>query len=166
MIRTTGLKSKFKPFEAVSMADNIYFVRWDCVEIERTDLAVWAEEIFYHKPAENELRNMFFRYYNAITDNKILTGFVWKDMPVWLSEETQRNYKAAYDIAVQKNGATLPVEFKFGSDSQPIYHVFHNIEELEEFYLLAIQHVQKCLAEGWRLKDSIDYSLYGIAQNA
>ena len=40
-------------------------------------------------------------------------------MPVWLSSENQFNYKAAYDLAVQTGGATLPVTFKFGTDEVP-----------------------------------------------
>ena len=55
MIRTNGLKTKYKPLEAVSEADNIYIVRWDYAEIREldpeteeyvdTDIAAWAEEI-------------------------------------------------------------------------------------------------------------------------
>ena len=172
MIRTNGLKTKYNPLEVVSEVDNIYIVRWDYTEVKEydpqtessidTDMAVWAEEILYHKPTEAELRKLFTKYYNDITDNKILSGFVWNEMPVWLSEENQRNYKAAYDIAVQKNGATLPVEFKFGTEDTPMYQIFHTVEELEKFYLPAVSYVQQCLAEGWRKKDAIDYSLYKV----
>lgn len=172
MIRTNGLKTNYKPLEVVSEVDNIYIIRWDYAEVKETDpetkllvdsdLAVWTEEILYHKPIEAELRKLFTKYYNDITDNKILSGFVWNEMPVWLSEENQRNYKAAYDIAVQKNGATLPVEFKFGTEDTPMYQIFHTVEELEKFYLPAVSYVQQCLAEGWRMKDAIDYSLYKV----
>lgn len=170
MIRTNGLKMNYRPLEVVSEVDNIYIIRWDYAEVKETDpktklsvdsdLAVWAEEILYHKPTEAELRKLFTKYYNDITDNKILSGFVWNEMPVWLSEENQRNYKAAYDIAVQKNGATLPVEFKFGTEDTPMYQIFHTVEELEKFYLPAVSYVQQCLAEGWRMKDAIDFSQY------
>lgn len=170
MIRTNGLRTKYKPIEVVSEVDNIYIIRWDYAEVKEidqktkelidTDLAIWAEEILYHKPTEAELRKLFTKYYNDITDNKILSGFVWNDMQIWLSDENQRNYKAVYDLAVQKNGANLPAEFKFGTDTQPVYQVFHTVEELEAFYLPAIAYVQQCLSEGWRMKDAIDYSLY------
>lgn len=174
MIRTNGLRVNYKPLEVVSETDHIYIVRWDYAEIKdvdsstgqaiETDLAVWAEEYFYHKPSEDELRKLFTKYYNDITDNKILSGFIWNDMPVWLSEENQRNYKAMYDFAVQKSGMNLPVEFKFGTEELPMYQVFHTVEELEKFYIPAMQHVQQCLTEGWRLKDAINYSLYEIKE--
>lgn len=172
MVRTNGLKTKYKPLEVVSKADDIYIIRWHYVELDNinyqtrqvteTDLAVWTEEYFYHKPAIDELRKLFIKYYNDITENKILSGFVWNDIPVWLSEENQRNYKAAYDIAVQTDGANLPIEFKFGTEDQPVYQIFHSVKELQEFYMPAIQHIQQCLTDGWRLKDVIDYSLYEV----
>jgi hypothetical protein len=40
-------------------------------------------------------------------------------MPVWLSTENQFNYKAAFDLATQTGGKSLPVTFKFGSTNNP-----------------------------------------------
>lgn len=172
MIRTTGIKSEYKPIDVVSESDNIYLVRWDYAaeyfenpetgEHIDSNLATWAEELFYFKPTETELRRLFSKYYNDITDNKILSGFVWNGMSVWLSTENQMNYKAAYDIAVQTNGANLPIEFKFGPDNAPVYHVFNTVEELQSFYLPAVKYVQQCLTEGWRQKDAINYSQYEV----
>lgn len=174
MIRTNGLKEKYKPLEVVSKVDNIYIVRWDYVEIKEfdtetesyteTNMAVWAEEILYHKPTEDEMRHMVNNYYNSITSDKILRGFYWNDMLVWLSEENQRNYKAAYDLAIQTGGANLPVEFKFGTDDLPVYQVFHTIEELQKFYMPMQEHIRQCLEDGWRMKDLVDYSLYEVKE--
>lgn len=172
MIRTNGLKTKYKPLEVVSEVDNIYIVRWDYAEIREfdpeteeyvdTDMAVWAEEILYHKPTENEMRRMVNDYYNNITGNKILQGFYWNDMLVWLSEENQRNYKSTYDLAIQTGGTNLPVEFKFGTEDLPVYQVFHTIEELQKFYIPMQEYIQQCITDGWRMKDSVDYSLYEV----
>lgn len=169
MIRTNGLRTTYKPIEAISEVD-IYIIRWDYAEVKETDpetkkpidtnMAVWAEEIIYHKPTEEELRRMINDYYNRITDDKILRGFYFNDMPVWLSEENQRNYKAAYDIAVQTSASNLPVEFKFGTEELPMYQVFHTTEELQKFYLPAVEHIQQCYTEGWRMKDGIDWTPY------
>ena len=40
--------------------------------------------------------------------------------------------RQAYDLAVQTGGETLPVTFKFGSDEQPEYHTFTQLEELKD----------------------------------
>ena len=98
---------------------------------------------------------------NNETDRKILEGFVWKGMPVWLSTENQFNYKAAYDLAVQTNGATLPVRFKFGTDEAPVYYTFESLEDFSNFYTLAMVHINTVLNEGWAEKDLADSMTFG-----
>ena len=81
-------------------------------------------------------------------------------MSIWLSSENQFNYKAAYDLAVMSQGKSLPVVFKFGSTDNPMYYQFETLEDISDFYLSAMAHVNKCLDEGWKKKDSIDWSVY------
>lgn len=105
---------------------------------------------------------------NARTDEKIVSGMVWTPqaggdpIPVWLSQENQFNFKSAYDLAVQKQGATLPVTFKMGEhqDGTPIYHTFETMADAEDFYLQAVGYINQCLAEGWQEKDGIDWAPY------
>ena len=84
----------------------------------------------------------------------------WKNMKVWLSSENQFNYKAAYDLAIQTNGANLPVVFKFGETNNPVYYKFDDVNELSDFYLSSMKYIQETLAEGWVLKDSIKWEDY------
>ena len=99
---------------------------------------------------------------NSQTDAAILSGFAYNGAHVWLSVENQYNYKAAYDLAVQTGGETLPVTFKFGSDEQPEYHTFTQLEELKDFYTKAVGFIQTVLAEGWEKKDKFNLELYRI----
>lgn len=93
---------------------------------------------------------------DAETDEKILTGHVWNDTPIWLSSENQFNYKAAYDIAYQTNGANLPITFKLGEkDGESIFYTFESIEELQGFYISCVNHINACLNEGWTKKSSL-----------
>ena len=85
---------------------------------------------------------------------------MWNEMSVWLSTENQFNYKAAYDLAVQTAGATLPVKFKFGTDDVPCYHTFQTVEELSDFYIQSIQYVQNLLDECWNKKDAFSLDSY------
>ena len=105
---------------------------------------------------------------NARTDEKIVGGLVWlpeaggDPIPVWLSTENQFNFKSAYDLAVQKQGATLPVTFKMGEkeDGTPVYHTFETMEDADDFYLHAVAHINACLAAGWQEKDGMDWTIY------
>lgn len=105
---------------------------------------------------------------NARTDEKIISGFAWTPaaggdaIPVWLSTENQFNFKSAYDLAVQKQGATLPVTFKMGEqeDGTPVYHTFETMADADDFYLQAVAHINATLAAGWQEKDGIDWAPY------
>lgn len=120
----------------------------------------WRQK-FKQKPSLADIRAIIKETINNETDRKILEGFVWKGMPVWLSTENQFNYKAAYDLAVQTNGATLPVRFKFGTDEAPVYYTFESIEDFSNFYTLAMVHINTVLNEGWAEKDLADSMTFG-----
>lgn len=136
-------------------------IRWD-VETKEDGSASYMEEEFGHRPDAEEIRSLVSQWYNANTDARILSGFEYDGQPVWLSSENQFNYKAAYDLAVQTAGATLPVVFKFGTDTEPVYREFATLEDLTDFYTKAMQHIQNTLADGWKKKDVFDLSLYAV----
>lgn len=127
--------------------------------------ATWYEICFYEKQkwslTFNNVKKAIIDDINARTDEKILTGFIWNEKPVYLSSENQFNFKAAYDLAVQTQGQTLPVTFKLGEkDGEPVYYEFTNMAEFTDFYIQAISFINNCLKEGWREKDSIDFEPY------
>lgn len=115
---------------------------------------------FPYKPTVDVIKDAILDIENAAIDKKILSGFVWNDMTVWLSSENQFNYKAAYDLAIQTNGANLPLTFKFGDSEDPKYHEFKTLEDLSDFYIKVVSFVNTTLAEGWKKKDSINWDLY------
>lgn len=139
--------------------------------IEATDnenYSTWYEIYFYKKPhpyvSNEEIKEAILADINAQTDEKILKDFVWENNKVWLSTENQFNFKAAYDIAVQTEGANLPIKFKLGEqeDGTPIYHTFDTFVELQDFYTKAINHINNCLNEGWQRKDAINWENYKL----
>jgi hypothetical protein len=135
--------------------------------------AEWYEVVFYKKqgkPSFDAAKKAILADINARTDAKIISGFVWTPeggdpIPVWLSEENQRNFSEAQRIAASMPQAILPVTFKLGeqADETPIYHTFETAEELTAFYLQAVAYINAMLAEGWQEKDSIDWTPYAEA---
>lgn len=155
--------------ECVNPKKNKWRVRWayeskkDDNDNDNEGVVTFMEEDFNHYPdVDSEIKPLIIGWYNAQIDKKIISGFTYKGKSVWLSQENQFNYKAAYDLAVQTEGRTLPVIFKFGTDDQPEYHEFTELNELSEFYILATQYVQNTLSEGWKLKDNINFNVYKI----
>ena len=145
--------------ECVNPVRDKWRIRWDVQEKE-DGTATYMEAEFPHRPTADEIRQTIVGWYNQQTEEAILSGFDYEGNMVWLSSENQFNYKAAYDLAVQTGGATLPVTFKLGSDEQPVYKVFNSLDELTAFYTAAMHHIQNALEEGWSRKDALDLSLY------
>ena len=160
MQRTEGTAG-VKLIECVSPARNKWRVRWDVQEKEG-GLADYMEAEFDHKPTNEEIMAAVIGWYNQQTDQAILSGFEYEGSMVWLSAENQFNYKAAYDLAVQTDGATLPVKFKFGTDEQPVYRVFDNLTDFTDFYMKAMQHIQDTLDAGWQKKDAFSLEQYQV----
>lgn len=117
---------------------------------------------FTRKPEREEVMSIVRAQINADTEEKIQSGFSWEGNVVWLSKENQFNYKEAFDTAVQTNGETLPVTFKFGTDDVPFYYTFNDINELQSFVLAAFAHIKTALAEGWKEKDNLDPTVFGF----
>ena len=115
---------------------------------------------FERKPSKEEIKEIITEQINRNADERILSGMKWNGIPVWLSTENQFNYKAAYDLALQTGGASLPVKFKFGTDTEPFYHTFETVEELQNFYTACIVYIQQVLEECWEEKDSLDLSVF------
>ena len=158
MNRVNGAQG-VKLLECTNPVKGKWRVRWD-VHNNEDGSADYMEAEFNGKPSEDTIKTMVSEWFNNRTNETILSGFVWNGMSVWLSNENQFNYKVAYDLAVQSDGKTLPVTFKFGTDDEPCYHTFSTIEELTDFYTKAIQHIQDTLADGWKSKDNFNLELY------
>lgn len=147
-------------------------------EPEPVKHATWFEVYFYkkqvQKPTLKQVKDAVFADIDSQTDEKILTGYVWRvpkvggepeEVSVWLSSENQFNYKAAFDLAFQTEGQSLPVVFKFGETEEPVYHTFSEFNELKDFYTGAVTYINNTLAEGWQRKDTIDWSVYDAILN-
>lgn len=154
-----------KDYILVRQDDSRYVISYGIEQVDETHYT-WYEIVFYKKQKSfltlEEIKDAICQDINRQTDSKILSGFMWNNNPVWLSTENQFNYKAAYDLAVQTQGANLPIKFKLGEDAEgnPIYYTFTDVATLGDFYIKAMQYIQECLVEGWERKDSIDWNEY------
>lgn len=152
--------------ECINPRKKIYRVRYDVQpytnEETHEDGVSYYEIEFRYRPSSEQIKQAVINGYNSLVDEKILSGFVWQGIPVWLSTENQFNYKAAYDLAVQTGGANLPIVFKLGDNTQPVYYKFDNIVSLSDFYMQAMTYINTCLAEGWAKKDAINWDDYKI----
>lgn len=168
MIRITNINEKYTPITIRGGSITISFDYEPFYDIDEdgnkveTSLGTWSVHSFTKIPSFGQLKNFILTEINKRTDEKIISGFEWKGMSVWLSTENQFNYKAVYDVAVQTNGANLPLTFKFGDSENPIYYKFEELEDLQDFYLKALEHINEQLVIGWKKKDSINWEQYKL----
>lgn len=154
-----------KDYTPVRQDDSRYVISYGIEQVDETHYT-WYEIIFYKKQhpslTSQEIKDAVCEDINKQTDEKIVSGFKWHNQGIWLSMENQFNFKAAYDFAIQNNGANLPITFKLGEDEyqNPVYYTFETVEEFSDFYTSAMLYVQQCLSEGWERKDAIDWSKY------
>lgn len=159
MKKETGSESS-PCVECVNPLKSLWKIRWNYETVE--GITTFLEEDFVGKPTLKEVKEVIENWYNSQIDHKVVAEFSWRGYPVWLSQENQFNYKVAYDLASQMNGANLPLTVKLGEyeDKTPAYFTFENVEDFSDFYLSSAQYVQNTLTSGWGLKDSIDWKLY------
>ena len=134
--------SDIRLLECTNPVKNKWRLRFDVVAGEDGACSYMEEELD-HKPDSEEIRSIVSQWYNSETDKKILSGLEYEGHTVWLSNENQFNYKAAYDIAVQTSGQNLPVTFKlayiihsgfisgyqnrYGDNLKPPTNVYHRM---------------------------------------
>lgn len=134
-------------------------IRFD-VQKNEDGSADYMEHQFYAKPTLEEVKTIITNYINEQTDLKILSGLKYDNQMVWLSSENQANYKAAYDLAVQTQGESLPYKVKLGTEDVPVYREFSSLQDFKVFFLTVQRHIYDTINEGWARKDAIDWRLY------
>ena len=160
MNKVCGNQSDYLPYKE----DRSRYIISYGLEEAPNNLYTWNEIYIYKKQKSylsfQDVKDAILADIDSQTDEVILTGYTWNEMQVWLSSENQFNYKAAFDLAVQTNGANLPVKFKFGTPDEPIYHTFTELSELQNFYVGAVTFINQTLDAGWERKDAIDWEPY------
>ena len=156
-----------KIFGATERQDGLYKIgrskyeaRFGFGKDEKTGVGYDYRKQYKYKPEVDELKDEIFELVNEEVDKTILSGYEYDGKMVWLSTENQFNYKAAYDLAVQTGGASLPVTLKLGTLEEPEYVTFEDIETFSAFYIGAIKFIQKVLEEGWNEKDKVDWTKF------
>lgn len=125
----------------------------------------WYTE-YKGRPTLEQVKHDIYELINHETDIRILSSFVYTDPKginhsVWLSQENQFNYIAAVNAAQMFGDAVLPQTFKFGTDENLDLYTFTTKEELCQFFIKAMKHIQSCIEYGFNVKNSIDWDIYG-----
>ena len=153
------VKSYNEPSYISSIGNGNYLLRWD---IKEEGEVFTYEECTLKNPTINEIKDLIIDFYNKKCDQEIIQGFYFEGHEVWLTTENQFNYKSAWGLAFQTNGANLPSTFKFGTNEKPIYRVFETVSDLQDFYVQSITYIENVLKKYWLIIDGIEWNKYII----
>lgn len=146
-------RSMTKPvrLECVNRVRNRWAYRYALSEND----GVWEyeETVYDHEPAEDELMRTRNGYYDALTRERIESGWSWEGHAVWLSVENQHNHTAALSVALATGGMNLPYRVKVGSEDSPEFVDIKSTGELSAFVQAMQGWIAACVEEGWKLKN-------------
>lgn len=115
---------------------------------------------FTSKPTMDEVKQLVRDAIDAETRDKIVNRFEYDGIKVWLSDEKQRNY-----ASMERNDSlTYPLTVKLNeeADATPIYHTFQTREDFIAFSKAASTYIFNAIADGWKEKDNVDWSVFDI----
>ena len=156
MNKVFGKKTDFAPIKEDASR---VIISYDYQEVDEVN-ATWKEIYLYKKQVSQvslaDVKQAVIADIDASTVEKIKSGFVWNEKPIWLSAENQRNFSEAQRLGIVGRKEKLGEN----EDGTPVYHVFETTEELDGFYRQVESYIHQCLADGRDMKDGIDWAPY------
>ena len=151
-MKVNGLKTDFAPMRNEGTRITI------CYGLKKVDGKIYEWHEIYLPKTQNAnlsldiVKTAILNDINARVKTAIISGFVWNEKPVWLSEENQLNFSQA----------VVPATLKIGeqADGTPIYETFDTKTDLKAFNEACTLWKQQCLSEGYSEKDAIDWTPY------
>ena len=151
-MKVNGLKTDFAPMRTEGTQIVICYglkqvegelYEWHEIYLPKTQNATLSLDI---------VKTAILNDINSRVKTAIISGFVWNEKPVWLSEENQLNFSQA----------VVPATLKIGEqqDGTPIYETFDTKTTLKAFNDACSLWRQQCLSEGYSEKDAIDWTPY------
>lgn len=120
----------------------------------------WTSLDYTYEVSLSQLKADIESYYNTQVQQRILSGFTYRDTPIWLSTENQQNYITAYTLGLEH------LKVKGGTEYESKYFELTSKEEIAEFVKAMQIYIQECISWGWEKKDSVDYSVYGFNEHS
>jgi hypothetical protein len=159
-----------KIYGATGRQDGLYLIgrnKWELIygygKDDNAEFGYNYRQRFTRKPTPDEIKEVIKTTVNEATSAKILSGFVWKEIPVWLSMEQQANFSQ-----IGLGGVDYPLELKLGeaADGTPYYYTFESAEEFADFSKAVTKFIIETVQAGWREKDELDKNMDAFAEQA
>lgn len=156
-----------KIYGATGRQDGLYKIgrsKWELIfgfgkDSEEEQTGWNYRQRFTAKPTLDEIKAIVSAQIDSDTDENILHGFVWNELPVKLDTENQTNILGIL-VNLPLAGDTLfPMTFKLGdhADGTPAFYTFTTAKEFGDFAQAATLHKQTAYSKGWEEKSNINW---------
>lgn len=136
----------------------LFFGFWK--DDEKSESGWEYRHTFNRKPTLSEVKEIVVSAINKTTEEKIINGFVWNKKQIYLSTENHLNFSAIE----RSENIPYPLTLKINEqeDGTPIYHTFENADDFIAFSQSVCAYVIKTVQDGWREKDSVDWTMFNL----
>jgi hypothetical protein len=150
-----------KVYGAEARQDGLYSIgrnKWELIygfgkDSEDAGTGYNYRQRFTYKPTLAEIKETIKATINEATSERILSGFVWNDISVWLSMEQQSNFN---QIALGSVDYPLTLKLGESADGMPLYNTFNSAEEFSDFHGAVTKHILGAIQSGYEEKDALD----------
>lgn len=163
-IKSVGLESSYSPIKkrngtiVVSYGKELLSDEGQSNDESDEKVVCFYQTAYLGKPSVSTIIKDICDDIDTRAKDEIQNGFVYEDIPVYLSVENQLNFSSAYSIA--SIGDTFaPITLRLSTDN---YKTFNSLDELRMFIVEYTEYIQSILKKYWSIKDKLNTNDYMI----
>lgn len=163
-IKSVGLESSYSPIKkrngtiVVSYGKELLSNEGQSNDESYEKVVCFYQTAYRGKPSVSTIIKDICDDIDTRAKDEIQNGFVYEDIPVYLSVENQLNFSSAYSIA--SIGDTFsPITLRLSTDN---YKTFNSLDEMRMFIVEYTEYIQSILKKYWSIKDKLNTNDYMI----
>lgn len=163
-IKSVGLESSYSTIKLKNGVLIVSYGKEALVNEEQAqdasdeNVVCFYQTVYRGKPSVSTIIKDICDDIDTRAKDEIQNGFVYEDIPVYLSVENQLNFSSAYSIA--SIGYTFaPITLRLSTDN---YKTFNSLDELRMFIIEYTEYIQYVLKKYWSIKDKLNTNDYMI----
>lgn len=163
-IKSVGLESSYSTIKLkngvviVSYGKEVLVNEEQAQDASDENVVCFYQTVYRGKPSVSTIIKDIRDDIDTRAKDEIQNGFVYEDIPVYLSVENQLNFSSAYNIASIRD-TFAPITLRLSTDN---YKTFNSLDELRMFIVEYTEYIQSTLKKYWSIKDKLNTNDYMI----
>lgn len=161
-IKSVGLESSYSTIKLkngvliVSYGKEVLVNEEQAQDASDENVVCFYQTVYRGKPSVSTIIKDICDDIDVRAKDEIQNGFVYDDIPVYLSVENQLNFSSAYNTAKITN-MLEPITLRVSTNN---YITFTDIKRIENFINSYTRYISNTLQKYWKIKESIQKDNY------